>query len=216
MFIRLYPGMENLTIEDIRRKLNSDEKPALLQSIQRVMVWIPRLSPFWRKHRMQLSNMIDQLGSPHLFFTLSAADLHWPDLHRLIEEQRSQLGDGLPLGPLDEHAIHTRHVDNLTKYPHTVASFLQSRVKEFLSTIGKHPEFEHTNHWYRYKWQHRGSGHVHGFLWLKDGPMKIKKSDRTWHNTLLEKSFPTLQFQTIHDRQPIPASDQHPLQTVTT
>jgi ATP-dependent DNA helicase PIF1 len=78
--------MENLTMEDIRRKLNSDEKPALLQSIQRVIDWIPGLSPFWRKHRMQLSNMIDQLGSPHLFFTLSAADLHWPDLHRLIEE----------------------------------------------------------------------------------------------------------------------------------
>ncbi|KAF9501698.1 hypothetical protein BDN71DRAFT_1438317 [Pleurotus eryngii] len=24
--------------------------------------------------------------------------------------------------------------------------------------------------WYRYEWQERGSGHVHGFLWLKDAP----------------------------------------------
>jgi hypothetical protein len=27
-----------------------------------------------------------------------------------------------------------------------------------------------TDHWYRYKWQSRGSGHVHGFLWLSDAP----------------------------------------------
>lgn len=33
--------------------------------------------------------MIHQLGSPHLFFTLSAADLHWPDLHRIIEHQKA-------------------------------------------------------------------------------------------------------------------------------
>src|ERR1700761_5174213 len=24
--------------------------------------------------------------------------------------------------------------------------------------------------WYRYEWQERGSGHVHGFVWLKDAP----------------------------------------------
>ena len=24
--------------------------------------------------------------------------------------------------------------------------------------------------WYRFEWQERGSGHIHGFLWLQDAP----------------------------------------------
>ena len=50
---------------------------------------MPGLTPFWERNRRQLVQMIDQLGSPHLFFTLSAADLHWPDLHRIIEQQKA-------------------------------------------------------------------------------------------------------------------------------
>ena len=172
MFIRTYPGAADFTVEDLRRKLNSDEKSALIQSIQRSIDWIPGLSPFWHRHRMQLTNMIEQLGSPHLFFTLSAADLRWPELHRLIEEQRAQLTSEPPVNidQLNQRAAYDRRIDNLTRYPHIVASFLQSRVKTFLESLKQIPEFDYIDHWYRYEWQHRGSGHVHGFLWLKDGP----------------------------------------------
>src|ERR1700729_2228491 len=31
-------------------------------------------------------------------------------------------------------------------------------------------KFEVTDFWWRYEWQHRGSSHVHGFLWLKNAP----------------------------------------------
>lgn len=31
-------------------------------------------------------------------------------------------------------------------------------------------EFYLIDHWYRFEWHNRGSGHVHGFLWLKDTP----------------------------------------------
>jgi len=116
--------------------------------------------------------MIEQLGSPHLFFTLSAADIQWPELHRLIELQRSYSTNEPPLNldELSETAAYDRRIDNLTRFPHIAASFLQSRVKAFLDSLQQIPEFKHVDHWYRFEWQHRGSGHVHGFLWLKDGP----------------------------------------------
>ena len=76
---------------------------------------------------------------------------------------------------MDEKARYDRCVDNLTKFPHLVASFLQQRVKLFLKTLSKVGEFEFVDHWYRYEWQHRGSGHVHGYLWLKKGPNLDKK-----------------------------------------
>lgn len=170
MYIRTFPGAENLTIDDIRQKLNSEHKSAFLKSIQRTIDWIPGLSPFWHRHRTQLSHMIEHLGSPHLFFTLSAADLHWPDLHRLIEDHRRQHENQDVQEPVNIQITHNRRIDNLTKYPHIVAKFLQERVQKFLQHIKKIPEFEYVEHWYRYEWQHRGSGHVHGFLWLKNGP----------------------------------------------
>jgi len=172
MYIRTHPGAADLTVEELRERLNSNAKYTFIQSIQCQIDWIPGLTSFWQRQRRQLIQMIEQLGSPHLFFTLSAADLHWPELHRIIEEQRAvaEGTDVLDITTLAERARYNRCVDNLTKYPHIVASFLQFRVKLFLNTLIKIPGFKFVDHWYRYEWQHRGSGHVHGFLWLADGP----------------------------------------------
>src|SRR5216110_1599341 len=105
--------------------------------------------------------MIEQLGSPHIFFTLSAADLHWPELHKLIEEQRAHFTDDPPVNidQLNEQTAYDRRIDNLTRYSHITTSFLQSRVKVFLASFKQIPEFHYVDHWYRYQWQYRGSGH---------------------------------------------------------
>ena len=39
---------------------------------------------YWNKSRAELTNMINQQGTPTFFFTLSAADTKWPDLHALM------------------------------------------------------------------------------------------------------------------------------------
>ena len=39
---------------------------------------------FWYKRCAELKEMITTLGTPTLFFTLSAADLHWPELYHLL------------------------------------------------------------------------------------------------------------------------------------
>ena len=40
--------------------------------------------PYWNKHQAELMDMIDQLGTPTLFFTLSVIDTKWLDLHQLF------------------------------------------------------------------------------------------------------------------------------------
>jgi len=39
---------------------------------------------YWTKCQYELMDMITQLGCPYLFFTLSAADTKWPELHNLM------------------------------------------------------------------------------------------------------------------------------------
>src|SRR5579859_3278097 len=68
----------------------------------------------------------------------------------------------------------------MCRQPHQISAscflFLQQHVKLFLKTLSKVGEFEFVDHWYRYEWQHRGSRHVHGFLWLKNG-LDLDKRD---------------------------------------
>ena len=39
---------------------------------------------YWTKYRAKLSDLLHQIGTPTIFFTLSAVDMYWPDLHALM------------------------------------------------------------------------------------------------------------------------------------
>jgi hypothetical protein len=160
LYIWTHPQDANLTVDELRQRLNSEHKETFLKSLRRHVDWMPGLTPFWERSRRQLVQMIDQI------------DLHWPDLHRMIEEQKAIATNSEPfdLATLTEKERMDWCISNLTNFPHLVASFLQQRVKLFLQTLKKVWGFDYVELWYRYEWQHRGSGHVHGFLWPVDGP----------------------------------------------
>jgi hypothetical protein len=181
VFMRKQIGAADLTVADIQERLNSDDRPAFLKTVQRFMEPVVGLTPFWQKHRRNLMAMVSQLGCGHIFFTLSAADTHWPDLHRLIEEARAQSTGGplLDISTLEPEAAQRRRVDNLITFPHICAAFLHHRFRLFLDVVKKIPGLEYVDYWCRYEWQFRGSGHLHGVLWLRDGP---KVSGRDLNN----------------------------------
>lgn len=39
---------------------------------------------YWKKCQGELCDLLKQLGTPTIFFTLSAIDLYWSDLHVLM------------------------------------------------------------------------------------------------------------------------------------
>lgn len=69
--------------------------------------------------------MITQLGCPSLFFTLSAADTKWPELHSLM--------------PVPSHSRslneHRMKVENVIQYPHIVATFMHHRFNIFREEV---------------------------------------------------------------------------------
>jgi hypothetical protein len=77
---------------------------------------------YWTKCRTELTDMITQLGCPTLFFTLSAADTKWPDLHNVMPKNAHS-------HRLNEHRIK---IENVIQYPHIVAMFMHHRF-EYLS-----------------------------------------------------------------------------------
>jgi hypothetical protein len=50
-----------------------------------------------------------------------------------------------------------------------VAYYLDIRFRTFLRHVLR-PLLKITDHWIRYEWQHRGSGHIHCLFWVESGP----------------------------------------------
>ena len=90
------------------------------------------------------------------FFTFSAADMQWPDLHRHMPPSGSIRAQ---TGPETYRARN----EDLSNNPHIAAAWLKKRFDIFFEKVLK-KKFNITDHWYRFEWQQRGSGHIHGRL----------------------------------------------------
>src|SRR5262249_41423735 len=109
--------------------------------------------------RSELSDMIKQLGTDGMvFFTFSAADLQWPELHKLIQTDAN----------IEESDFMRNRMKNIVENPHTTAWFFNKRFELFFDEVLK-IRWDLEDWWYRYEWQHRGSVHVHGIGKIRNG-----------------------------------------------
>ena len=83
--------------------------------------------------------MISQIGFPTFFFTLSATDTKWPDLHKVIS-------DSALVSAQNRNRWRT---DNVINYPHIVAKCMHERFSIFREEIIV--KYLHAkDYWYKY------------------------------------------------------------------
>lgn len=150
-------GMEGVCAEDIA-EIIADPDHDLAASIMYYGASLRGTRMFWKQRAAELQQMCRQLGTPTIFFTLSAADYHWPDLFRLLSPQRE------PSSLAERERRELMHQN-----PMIVAWFFDLRTNVFMKKV-MCKYFNVKDFWFRYEWQHRGSPHVHGLLWLDDAP----------------------------------------------
>jgi len=93
---------------------------------------------YWSRRKEELVSLCET-KPPHLWWTLSAADLHWPDLRRFV--------------------------DNPAQAPHLVDAWFTLRVQEYVKWFfGDECEWI----WWRIEYQSRGSAHAHGCARIKN------------------------------------------------
>ena len=176
-------GHRMMTIGELKAALAGDDGETLASKIVRCLKTVRGTRPYWYMEGAKLKDMINQIGTPTLFYTLSMANMSWPDLHRLMPEDPFQPG----LTDADSFQIR---MHNVTNNPHVVAAYLSTRHQHLRETILQHlniaGEAPVTDFWFRVEWQARGSGkrshltrtsgflhdritgHIHGFLWLEN------------------------------------------------
>ena len=120
--------------------------------------------------------MMSQLGTPTWFFTLSTADIQWPDLIQTIARQYGK-------------ELNDEDINNLTYQEkcNWLRMNLVTAVRHFeyrLETFFKHVILSNANplgnikdYVIRIEFQARGSPHAHTLLWVKDAPQVGINSD---------------------------------------
>jgi ATP-dependent DNA helicase PIF1 len=143
---------------------NDQDLDILAQRIARRGATLPGTRPYWSNASRKLKAQIrdPNCKSPHLFFTVSAADVQWPDLH-----QHMPAHPGGP--PENEQEAYRIRMANLNDNPAIAAYYFQKRWQIFYDEVVK-PQLGVIDYWWRFEWQHRGSSHIHGFLWLRGAP----------------------------------------------
>jgi hypothetical protein len=127
------------TIEALRQQLLDLPDNKLAEHLMRFGSSLRGTRAYWTKCRTELTDMITQLGCPTLFFTLSAADTKWPDLHNVMPRNENSHGSNQ----------HRLKIENVIRYPHIVAMFMHHRFNIFREeVIQKHLGAK--DFWYRF------------------------------------------------------------------
>ena len=125
--------------------------------------------PYYQRIFYDLLGMICQLGTPTWFFTLSAADLKWPDMIQTIARQY-----GVHYTDDQVAALSFEEKSNwLKRNPVTAARHFHYRLNVFFQDFLKssaQPLGEIADYAIRIEFQARGSPHAHCVIWVKDAP----------------------------------------------
>ncbi len=117
--------------------MNPEESGRVLKLIGRFAGNCLGTNGYWSRRKEELVSLCAQ-SPPHLWWTLSAADLHWPDLKRFVNDP--------------------------TNAPHITDAWFSLRVEEYIKWFYG-PDVEWM--WWRTEYQSRGSAHAHGCVRLK-------------------------------------------------
>ena len=162
-------GLKDLTRKELTAALQDDTQ--LVDQIVRQGSDLTGTRPFWRNKSNSLTaqaRFLSQDTSP-VFVTFSAADMQWQDLHRHFTGWEGVAG---AIDTVRFQFIWQAIQDN----PHIVAHYLQLRFRTFVQTLLR-PLLQFTDHWDRFEWQARGSGHLHCLFWIPSAPSLDQESD---------------------------------------
>ncbi|XP_066914869.1 uncharacterized protein [Clytia hemisphaerica] len=174
-FIKQNPGEANLSIEDLQDLVRDNDHYVVMKKLQRYSKNVTGTNAYWCDVKEKLKATITQMGTPTIFWTLSMADFHWPDIHDLFSSN----------GESESADFRQNIVDN----PHIVDWLFTERVKSFV----KHWLYESLNaewHWYRFEFAvMRGSIHCHGLAKLKDDPGICELTEKALQGFLAQQTL---------------------------
>ena len=73
-----------ITINELREHIENVPHSHLADCLMCFGTTLRGTRSYWAKCRAKLSDLLHQIGTVTIIFTLSATDMYWPDLHALM------------------------------------------------------------------------------------------------------------------------------------
>ena len=146
VFIRQHPGECPMSWGEVKDLCATGSDSAVLEKLSCWTAGVPNSARYWKKQCASLRAIFAQEGCGTIFWTGSAADNWWPQLHAHLPNRNG--------GSLTE-----RHADVISN-PHLVGSYFVHKTKSFVEHFLKRLlGADWTYH--RYEWQCRGRCVLH-------------------------------------------------------
>ena len=140
---------------------------------------IPGSPPYWQKFMYEVIAMVQQLGIPTWFMTLSCADLRWHELFHILSRVK---GENMTDEEIDNLSYNEK-CSLLNLNPVIVAKHFQHRVETFFKDVllsNAKPIGKIVYYALRIEFQMRGSPHLHSLIWTSDCPELKDGSEETY------------------------------------
>ena len=170
VYLKQHPSDAALTLQQLRNMVDKSTSEQLMSRLHKYVSKVQGTKQYWYQRSLELKALIQTKGPPTFFFTVSAADTYWPELH-------------INLMPHDNaNPTHSMKINAVINNPHITDWYFTKR----LSDLSKHWLYDQMDaewHWYRFEYQSRGSTHAHGCAKLKSDPglcELMKKAALAW------------------------------------
>ena len=170
VYLKQHPNDAALTLQQLRNMVDKSTSEQLMSRLHKYASKVQGTKQYWYQRSLELKALIQTKGAPTFFWTVSAADTYWPELHiNLMPHDSSQI-------------THSKKIKAVIDNPHLTDWYFTKR----LSDLCKHwlyDEMDAEWHWYRFEYQSRGSLHAHGCAKLKNDPglcELMKKAAVAW------------------------------------
>ena len=173
---RCLRGTERITKDMI---LDKDYVRGMVESNMAFFKSIPNSVQYWHSRKKDVFAMLRQLGRPSAFLTLSANEIRWPNLlrilHRLSDEFKF-LGTDIEGCEIFEKLDGYKRAHLVAEDPVVCAIYFNKLVRVIMTMLttkksynpfGKHRVLDY---FVRIEWQNRGSPHAHILMWLGEDP----------------------------------------------
>ncbi|XP_071576363.1 uncharacterized protein [Temnothorax nylanderi] len=172
---KVHAAAENITRRMIEDKTFIDEcvekNLAFLKSI-------PNSMQYWNTRKKDLFAMIRQIGKPTMFLTISANEIRWPHLLKILYKL-SREGNGVELNdPMNElRALQRASLVN--EDPVTCCIYFNKIVNVIMRIISSQKlynpfgKYRVVDYFKRIEFQNRGSPHAHILVWLDNDPKEV-------------------------------------------
>lgn len=166
IFVRNNAEFKDMTVPKLAALIK--EKPHILKKIMFQASNLKGTRAYWHTRANELRDMVDQIGLPTFFLTLSCADGHWDGLYKLLsgQDDTSNLTEGerRKLIQNNPHIVDEYFDYRVKSFIANVSSFvndqntIEAEVKKIISNLNFQVLTKNYNvkdYWYRIEYQHR-------------------------------------------------------------